>query len=330
MLVGFPGTGKTLSITTGREFLAALPDFNIAPDSVTGPSLLDALAEVGAKADSKIGSASLALLNDDWQVLMDKTDTTLIAVLTKIYDPTEFRHTRRGNKGSGGHGIDIRFDSPQLNIIGGTTPYDLHRITPESAWNGGFMSRMIIVYSTKPQEPSNPLDNVTKIELPPEMIHDLIVIRSSQGGFVWTEGFNRLQNEWNQGGQEPKPSHPKLEHYCSRRLATLYKLSMIAAIDRGEDLILTEADFHRAMGWLTEVEKNMPAVFSAGRSTSDSRTMDDFLDWVKHQPQPIPEYLFVRMMGKFFNAYQIKPILQGMVDSRQILPDTEGKGFWIE
>ena len=73
--------------------------------------------------------------------------------------------------------------------------------------------------------------------------------------------FAKAMHNWKLLGQPPIPDHPKLIHYNTRRWAHLLKLTMVACVDRSNDLRLEVEDFNRAMLWLLQAEKQMPLIF---------------------------------------------------------------------
>lgn len=95
-----------------------------------------------------------------------------------------------------------------------------------------------------------------------DLAHDMACIATCLGQCNIDLSYRDAYNSWRKGGLLPAPSHPRLKHYCARRGAQLLKLSMVASVDRSDDLTLTEDDFHRALGWLTGAEALMPYVFS--------------------------------------------------------------------
>ena len=119
------------------------------------------------------------------------------------------------------------------------------------------------------------------------MIHDINRIHNLDGQFTWTNEYRQAIWDWRKGGQQPVPTHPKLKHYNSRRKAHLYKLSMISAVDRSNDLRIELEDFQRGLAWLVEVEDHMPEVFGAGISAPDAGAMDEVVDWLRKQPKPV-------------------------------------------
>jgi len=147
---------------------------------------------------------------------------------------------------------------------------------PEKAWGQGFTSRLLMAFSDERiiGDDFAPNDHAFSEEL----TSDMEIINSIIGQFEVTDGYRKAVNDWRALGETPVPNHPKLIHYVTRRRAHLYKLSMVAAIDRSNARILTVDDFNRAMGWLLEAEDTMTEIFKAGATNADAAAMDE----IKH------------------------------------------------
>ena len=181
ILVGHPGVGKTRTIMSGRKFLAELPEFHIAPTSMKMASLVDAL--LAAKRtiiqlpNPIIEFNSMTLLVDEWTAFMHSFDDELVGGLTTFYDVVvPYEHHRVWRKGA-----NIKIDRPQLSILAGSTPSNLVKFMPDFAWDQGFTSRLILVYSSD-RFVGDDFASVRR-DVPKEMIHDLKVIYSLQGEF---------------------------------------------------------------------------------------------------------------------------------------------------
>lgn len=278
-LVGHAGIGKSRTIITSASLLREIKDLHIAPTSMTMASMVDALVEskrtIVQLPEPMIEYNSMLICADELSAFMSewKSSNDLIAGLTTFYDVVPYSQSRRVKD------IRIKLMRPQLNIISGTTPSNLVHFIPEYAWEQGFTSRIILVYSS--DRPLIDVFNTPKPDWPDDMIHDLNVINSLVGEFGWTEEFARAMHNWKTLGQPPVPQHPKLEHYNSRRFGHLLKLSMIASVDCSSDLMLKVGDFNRAMGWLLEVEQAMPEIFTAGSTSIDSKAMDEILHFIR-------------------------------------------------
>ena len=64
-----------------------------------------------------------------------------MSILNHLYDCPPYKERKRGK------GIEYELENAQLNLLAGTQPAYLNNLLPEGAWQQGFMSRTIIVYS---------------------------------------------------------------------------------------------------------------------------------------------------------------------------------------
>lgn len=274
-LIGHPGTGKTRTIRAARQYLYGLPDPHIAPPSLTFASLVDALLESKRTLILKEGPLeynSMVIAADELGTFIHKYDKEMVDGLSAFYDPDPYGQNRRGRD------IKIKIKSPQLNILCGSTPSNLMELMPEGAWGQGFTSRIIMVFSDE-RPIGDDFASVTR-DLSKDLIHDLGIINTLAGEFKVTEDYRNLVNLWRQAGELPAPAHPKLIHYNTRRRVHLYKLSMVAAIDRSDTLLLTRDDFNRAMNWLVGAESFMSDIFRAGAKGGDAAAMDEISHFV--------------------------------------------------
>lgn len=300
---------------SGRKFLAELPEFHIAPTSMKMASLVDAL--LAAKRTiihlpaPVMEFHSMTLCVDEWTAFMHAFDDELIGGLTTFYDVTvPYEHHRRGKD------IRIKIPSPQLSILAGSTPSNLIKFMPEGAWDQGFTSRVILVYSDERFVGDD--FAITRRDLPPEMLHDLKIIHSLQGEFQITEDFRKAVAEWRSGNEEPKPSHPKLVHYNTRRRAHLYKLAMVHSVNRDNSLILRGDDFHGSLALLRGAELNMPAIFEEGSTSVDARAMDEIEDFIRREGKPVPEYRVTHMACRLVPTHSVRKVLELMFLSNRI------------
>jgi hypothetical protein len=311
--VGPPGIGKSNTIKAAGKFLRKLPEFKIAPTSTTGASLVDALAAakktITHHPDPQIEYNSMLLLPDELGALLNDYDNSLVANLTTFYDVTvPYSQTRRGA------GINISISNPQLSILAGDTTSHLHDLLPDGAWDQGFMSRTILIYADD-HPMVDDIFNVPQKDLSEELMHDLKCIYTLQGQFAIDEEYRNRLNAWRKAGLPPAPTHPKLRHYNSRRLAHFLKLSMVSSADRSDSLKITLQDYDRAFSWLTEAEALMPYVFSA-RVNVDSRVMDEIAHFIKGKE--VVETKVVRFACERVPTYAVGKMLDLMVSSGMI------------
>lgn len=275
-LIGHPGVGKTRTIRESRNLVIDLPEFHIAPISLTFPALTDFLARakrcIIRIPEDPIEYNSMYICADELGAFMHAWDQQMSDGLSAFYDPDPYTQERRTSD------IKIKIRSPQLNILCGSTPQNLSAFLPEKAWGQGFTSRLIMVFSDERIIGDDfAIQATNKFK---DLVHDLNIINGLIGQFVVTQEYVDKVNSWRQAGSPPVPSHPKLIHYVTRRHVHIYKLSMISAIDRSNNLSLIGEDFDRAYNWLIEAELAMPEIFKAGATNADGQAMDEIYHFV--------------------------------------------------
>jgi len=324
-LVGPPGIGKSKSISAIGRYLRELEGLHIAPTSVTGASLIDALdaakvrIDVSTKFDERLDYNSMLAMPDELSALMHEYDRALVAVLTTVYDCLPYSQTRR-------HGdISIRIQHPQLSVLAGDTTSHLLKTLPEGVWDQGLMSRTLLIFSDDRPMQDDIFDQ--KEFYSEDLEHDLRSIFALQGKCRVTESYRDAYNAWRKAGCPPAPTHPRLAHYNSRRSAHLLKLSIIASADVGDELVLDRVHFDRALGWLLGAERYMPFTFQVSSSV-DSRAIDEVVHWVKEKGT-VSSGQLIMFMAQRMPINTIDRTITLMKDSRMLIVAGVGR-FGVE
>lgn len=269
--------------------------------------------------DEPLEYNTMLIAADELGTFMHQYDDEMVGVLSAFYDPDPYGQNRRGKE------IKIKIASPQLNILCGTTPSNLMKFMPEGAWDQGFTSRIIMVFSDE-----RIIGDDFAVETrstSQNLLHDIKTINSLVGEFKVTEDYRTAVNNWRQMGEPPTPSHPKLLHYNTRRRVHLYKLSMVSAIDRGDVLLLTVDDFNRAMGWLLEAESYMKDIFAAGAVGADGRVIDEayFFCLTSDSGAGVGEQKLVNFMRERVPSYSVLRMIEIMERSGLIAAVSQDK-----
>lgn len=317
-VIGHPGTGKTRTIRIARRYAMELNEFHLAPTSMTAASLIDSLVEAKRHIirlpDEPLEYNSMLIAADELGTFMSKYDDEMVGVLSSFYDPDPYGHNRRGKE------IKIKIKKPQLSMLCGSTPSNLLKFMPEGAWDQGFTSRILFIFSDE-REVGDDFAKQTKA-MSKELIHDLKIINSLVGEFKVTEEYRKAVNDWRALGEPPVPTHPKLLHYATRRRVHLYKLSMVAAIDRSNVLILTKDDFNRAYGWLIGAEANMPDIFKAGAISQDSKVMDEIFHFIQtsnFKDRGVGEHAIVQFAKDRLPIHSVLRVIETMASAGMII-----------
>lgn len=315
-----PGVGKSLITATVQEFLGELSDHHLAPSSVSRASLVDALVAatrniVMPQSDPPVlAFNSLSVVQNEMGVFLPAYDVEFMANLTDLYDCTPYSEQKRSSK------IDNKLKNPQLNIFAATTVSYLYDTMPEAAWGHGFLSRTILVYSGEMLKRSL-WDDVEKSPvLRNNLIHDLKIIGAMCGRFLFDPAAAKAIDAWHLAGGPPKPDHPKLLNYNTRRSSHLIKLCMVASASRGEDYTITLEDYHRAMDWLIEAETYMPDIFKSIAVGGDAKAIEDTYYWAyklySKKQEEIPEPIIIEYLQNKVPSHSVERILSLMVKSK--------------
>ena len=324
VLVGPPGVGKTLATSIGYDLMEELEKHHLAPTSVTKASLIDALNAADRHIidlthnPPKISFNSLTIMSDELGVLIPEYSNDFMNILTAIYDCRVYAETRRSTK------LSIKIDAPQLNLIAATTPSYLSNLIPEGAWDQGFMSRVIMIYSGE-QAPTD-LFKITATDkiLFKKLQEDLKSIGENLfGAMTFTPEAAEAITDWHMKKGPPRPEHPRLNNYSSRRTAHLLNLSMIASVSISDSREITFDHFAEALGWLLEAETFMTDIFKSMSSGGDMKVIEEAYYFVYEQymrggKKPIVKHRLVSFLAAKVPAHQISHIVEAMKNANLI------------
>lgn len=312
-----------------RDYLLDLPDFHIAPVSMTWASLIDNLTaskrHIVRMGEPEISYNTMFICADELGAFIHQYDNEMIDGLSALYDPNPYSQVRRTKE------LKVKIASPQLNILAGSTPTNLMQFMPDKAWGQGFTSRIIMVFADEKIVGDD--FAVITVEKSRELVHDLAIINACCGQFEVTEAYREAVFAWTKLGEPPVPSHPKLINYIARRKVNIYKLSMISAVDRGNALILMREDFDRAYNWLCEAEMFMGDIFKAGMSNADGQAMDEIYHFVSAVgPNGISDRRilhFARELVPLHTILRIVEIMEKSGQIRKVRSDRAGINYYI-
>lgn len=260
---------------------------------------------------------SLFIASRELGALIPVYDPAFLSALTDIYDNSKYDEKRRGNK------EPLIIDRPQINLLAATQPAFLMDSLPASAWDQGFLSRVIIVYKdfvTERRLNLHEEEPPRNILLEQDLIADLQAVAARTGKMLFKPDAAELLEDW-AADKNNRPAHPRLLHYTSRRPINTIKLSMIAAVDSNHADI-EQSDVRTAIDWLMTAEKEMPDMFTQFKSGGDAAVISETHHFCvtysvrKGGSVPAPQiYDFLR--GRV-PSYRVQPIVDVMIRSGMI------------
>lgn len=332
-LVGPPAAGKTRAASICEQFWRTLPhtdeyDFHLAPTSLTKAALMDSLSDA-KRNDPRLEAFgqpgvynSLLIVSKELGALIPTYDADFLNALTYIYDNEAYSEKRRSIK------EEMRIERPQINLLGCTTPSFLCDTIPHTAWDQGFLSRVIIIFQDIIQ--SERELNLMQEELPRDhalgnaLRNDIKAISEVYGKFKFEQSAADCIVKWEKDA-EIKPGHPRLQNYVTRRAIHALKLCMIACVDRGGTGVIELEDAQAAISWLTEAEENMGDMFLAFKTGGDANVMDEARHFLMIQEtrlgkkgEPMAASVLYDYLAMRVPSYRIQAVVDTMARGKRI------------
>jgi hypothetical protein len=317
-IIAPPAVGKSIMTSEAWRMVSSLRDHKIASPSITRATMIEELDEAKRFKQHATGTISfnaLYICINELGVLLPEYEMAMMNKLTDIYDGHPYGESRRNKK----HSATIKH--PMYNMLAAGTPGYLASMLPEVAWEQGFMSRVLIIYSGDIIRFSLFGRGQADEELRKTLVKDLQLIGNLYGEFTFTPEAATAMDAFYLGEHnETAPMHPKLQHYNTRRPTHLMKLMMIASITRGSDFLITGEDYAMAFAWLTDAEAAMPQIFKAMNSGGDIQIMQEvwyyvFEQMAKRSVEGLPESSLVAFLSQRVPVEKIKWILEVMKNS---------------
>jgi hypothetical protein len=336
VMVAPAGVGKTVITKTVQQMWQNLDDHFLASASVSKASLVDELREAERKGVITNGSGqggfgqfhfnSLKILSNELGVLIPGYDNEFMNVLTDLYDGHHYSERKRSAS------LNFKIDKPQINLLAATTPSYLNNVMPEGAWEQGFISRVILVYSGQTQIRDLFGGETRNEKLGKDLAFDLNTIGKLYGAMEFTPDAAQAITQWHLAGGPPTPDHPRLAHYNTRRTAHLLKLCMVSCASAGDNLTISIDHYTEALDWLLEVENFMPDIFKAMNSGGDSRVIEEawhflYTLYIKEKA-PILENRLVNFIQQRTPAHNVMKIVEIMMKAGLIKRELSGAGLF--
>lgn len=193
---------------------------------------------------------------DELSVLLtkDSQGDKLIDLLTKLFDcPKKFEYRTWKHDAIILHNVFI-------TILAGTTQDGLPKCLPDSAFGGGFASRILFVcQEDTTRRNALPVLTPEEIELREELSRDMEKLSLLQGEFRMTKDARTLYTEWYDGIIMPEDK--RLQGYYGRKHDHVLRVSMVMSASQGDFPIIDARHIDAALAALGKIEKTYELAF---------------------------------------------------------------------
>lgn len=259
ILVGGTGVRKGTAFAQAQRFVST-PELGIklAVDATSKVQLIkdfvEALEITMLNDGSQVFHSSMTIHCPELTVFLGYQNLDLLTALIDWYDSNKDPWTyRTGNAGN------QEIVGIWANILGASTPDLLRAALPLVSIGGGLIGRMILLFSFgREKKIYNDLPTKEEDHLESLLKEDLVHMSRMSGPFHFTDTFVDVATEFYYNFDEEEAcKDPRFEGYFNRKVATLYKLSMIFSACRDNTMVVTPEDFVRGVEFLDEVEHSM-------------------------------------------------------------------------
>lgn len=330
VFVAKPGVA-TKSTATGNamNLLKAIPDIHFGPDEVTWQQLVTSFAN--SRQSFQIGDmyypqSAITIFASEFGMLMDFKETKFVNLLITMWDG--LRGFRKETKRSGTDEVE----APFVSLIAATTPQWIDANMDANTIGGGFTSRCIFVYADKKAKRVAHIKTAISRsgfksreeyeERLRDLVHDLEHISMNLLGEytmtpeaeAWGEAwYEKVCDEMERGDN---PDY--ISNYLSRKQAHLYKLAMILAAARRDDMLIHLEDLQLALTMLDATEADFKKVFSRVGRSEESIEADKLLNLIRGKGE-MP-YKEVYKMSRVYwpNGRDFEGVLASFIKAEQV------------
>lgn len=307
---------KSSACRIGRDLVVEVGTVNVISDKTTPEALLEALMHQKPKEDGKgFATDSYGLIYaEELAFFLGKQSYNegMIIMLTDLADcPRERRYKTRTRQ-------MIYLKEPGLSFLGASTYDWLHDAIPQSAFGGGFMSRVLYVAAE-----DGKVERVISRSQPDDSLRtDLVtqladiatakgVVRFTLAGEAWYDDFY-YQQRMNQ------PEDKTMVGYHNRKHDHLVRLSLILAMSESKPLELTPDLMERALLLLDTLEQPMPEAFIDKNASPTGQVNMRILKQLKMAGGRMQRNLLLKKNHKYVNSRGFDDAMQTMIEARLI------------
>lgn len=335
ILVAPPGiVSKSTTADVGMRLLRRVPGVNFGPNVVTWQALVQSFAAAGESfqfGDEWHSMSAITIESSEFGNLLNPQDKEMVDLLVTLWDGKQGAFTKV-TKASGNDTVE----NPWINVIACTTPAWIAGNFPEYMIGGGFTSRCLFIYAERKEKyvayPGLEVPkNLQAVE--DALVRDLEHIATNLvGAYVLDTSAVEWGKRWYKHHYENRPpllDDERFGGYIARKQTHLHKLAMVLAAATKDDLVLTEAELATANIMVTELEEDMPRVFSKIGRTEASVQAERFINYVRKR-RVIPYMEAYKFVHAYFpDVHDFEGIVSGAIRAGYVTQEQRGTEMYL-
>jgi hypothetical protein len=182
----------------------------------------------------------------------------------------------------------------------------MNKIIPQSAFGGGFLSR--VMFAVKERTPRCvPLPKLRDKLQREQLLVKLLAISETRGQVVHGRGGEEWMIAWytNHHKRMMAQEDLALSGYLERKQDHLIKLSVVLLLSAGMDLIITPEVYEQSLAILNLTEKTMPDAFISIQTSEIGKEHERIMKLMEKNGQMTHSQLLRKMYG-FMDAERLR------------------------
>jgi len=306
ILVAPPGVcKKSTAANIGVDILQELPNINIIREKATPESLVKAMSDgmvaqpITSDGLQMEASATAFIFAPELAVFLGREtyNEGLIGILTTLFDC----HNKWESM-TVGRGKQTLYNL-HLCMLGATTPDLMSRVIPQSAFGGGFLSRIIFAVKNKTPRcvPFPKLRDQLQKE---QLIARLVSISDRRGQIVQSKEAELWAIDWYMKHHKRLQDGEglSLSGYLERKQDHMIKLCIVLLLSSGQEMILTPELYSQALSILNHTEKTMGDAFVSIQTTDIGKDHDRILKLIENSNGRMEHSKLLRRLYGYMDA----------------------------
>jgi len=283
VLVGPPGTRKSVAINFGQNLLNELPDIRISSDATTPEAFIQDLEAAETTTILSDGAAfkhcSMSIFSRELEIFLGNrmSNMKMLAILTDVFDSPEADWSYRVK-----HGRSNAIPSVFVNMLAAITPESIANVLPISAVGSGFTSRIMFIYADRMGK-KVPIPEAPKLS--EALVEDLYAMSRIAGVYQFSPEGRKFWETWyyayDEHSIERKCQEPAFTYWYERKPTHILKVAQLVAATYSDKLFITPEHIKRSIRLVEATEIKMGNSFSAVGKSIITAEVDLILNIVK-------------------------------------------------
>lgn len=323
LVAGSARCRKSTAIEIGAQLLQDIPTVRITSGKTSTERFIVDQIWDGTKTKSQPASYVKA---DELSVFLtkDQQGDKLIDVLTKLFDcPREFPY-RTLSKG------ELILKEPYVTIIAGTQPSSLAKVLPDTAFGGGFASRIMFVYQADTPR-RNALPELSSEEelMGLELKKRLEELAEVTGEYYLVPEAKQFYKEWY--NKMEQPDDDKLDGFFGRKADHVLRLCMVLRASQGQGFDIQLKHVQASIGSLDSIESLMlPAFHDVGRAPEHKGNADRTMRYLhKAGAQGLAHSQILKKLYGYLDGQQFRVLIDTLMQNGMVGTNPNAPRFYL-